>query len=258
MENVNFRIKLLHILVWMTVFHSPTWAAPEEIQIYMDEINAPDEIGLDIHTNYVLSGKRTPDYLGAQPPGHVFRVTPELSYGLTANWELGGYVLMSHAPGENSIVDGEKIRIKFLADKASGQSYFWGANLEVGRVSTRLDQNPWNAELKGMLGLHTQRWTIATNPNIAWKISGPVDNPVSFHLDSKIAYKTDAEFSVGLESYNEFGPLSHLGHTDSLSQTVFAVVDTAALGFDLDVGLGRGLTSVSDRWLLKAIINVPF
>lgn len=237
---------------------SHAWAVSEEIQVYMDEINVPKEFGLDIHTNYVISGRRIPEYLGAQAPGHVFRITPEFSYGLSPNWELGGYVLVSHATRENSSVDGEKIRLKFLATKAADQSYFWGANLEVGRVAYRLDQNPWNAELKGMFGYRGDRWTFATNPNIGWKISGPVASPSSFHLDSKIAYKTDHDVEVGLESYNEFGPLRHMGHFNQQSQTVFAVVDVNVHGWDLNLGIGRGLNSASDRWLVKAIVNVPF
>ncbi|MFZ6747403.1 hypothetical protein [Undibacterium sp. Ren11W] len=255
-------IKFLHIctatLIILCAINNQAWAASEEIQVYMDEINAPKQFGLDIHTNFVMSGNRTPDYPGAQAPGRVFRITPEFSYGLTPNWELGAYILMSHAASENSTVDGEKIRLKFLATKASDQGFFWGANLEIGRVAYRIDENPWNAELKGMFGYRGDRWTVATNPNIGWKISGPVESPSSFHLDSKIAYKTDHDLEVGLESYNEFGPIHHMGHLDQQSQTVFAVVDFNVRGWDLNLGIGRGLTSASDRWVAKAIINVPF
>ena len=72
---------------------SVAWAAPEEIQVYMDEMNAPREVGLDVHSSYVFSGSKVPDYPGAQGPRHVFRVTPEFSYGLTPDLELGAYVL---------------------------------------------------------------------------------------------------------------------------------------------------------------------
>jgi len=242
----------------LILINTCAWSASEEIQVYMDEMNAPKEIGLDIHTNYVMSGSHIPDYSGAQAPAQVLRITPEFSYGITENLELGAYVLTSHAFATGTTVDGEKIRLKFLATKEEGQHYFWGANLEVGRVNERLNQNPWNGELKGILGYRDARWTFATNPNIAWKISGPVPDPARFHLDSKMAYKTDLGFEIGMESYNEFGPVAHMGHFDQQSQTLFAVVDVNVHGWDLDLGVGRGLTSVSDRWLLKAIISVPF
>lgn len=236
----------------------PLFAAPEEIQVYMDEMNKPGEIGLDIHNTYVVSGSSNPDYPGAQAPAKVLRVTPEFSYGLTPNLELGGYILTSHTTDDRNTVDGEKVRLKFLASKTDDQLYFWGVNLEVGRVAYRLNENPWNAELKGIFGYRNQRWTVATNPNIAWKISGPALSPTNFHLDSKIAYKTDFDVDLALESYNEFGPIHHMGHFDQLSQTVFAVAGFDIQGWEFNLGVGRGLTTVSDRWLVKAIVSVPF
>ncbi len=233
-------------------------AAPEEIQVYMDEMGAPGEFGLDVHANYVISGSSVSDYPGAQPPAHVFRLTPEFSYGLTPNLELGAYILTSRDGRGNTAVDGQKLRLKFIAPRTDGQAYFWGANLEVGRVSHRLDENPWNAELKGIFGYRAERWTFAVNPNIDWKVSGPAPSPTIFHFDSKIAYKTRHGYDIGAESYNEFGELRHMGHLNRQSQTLFGVIDTSIHGWDLNVGVGRGLTPASDRWLLKAIIGVPF
>ena len=37
-------------------------AAPEEIQVYIDDVNAPGEFGLEMHVNYVLEGLRAPSY----------------------------------------------------------------------------------------------------------------------------------------------------------------------------------------------------
>ncbi|MET3133970.1 hypothetical protein AAKU55_004263 [Oxalobacteraceae bacterium GrIS 1.11] len=143
-------------------------AASAEIQVYMDEINAPGVVGLDLHTNYVITGNRVPDYPGAQAPGRVLWLTPEFSYGLSPNWELGAYLLTSRDPHGSATLDGEKTRLKFIASKAADAAYFWGANLELGKVHYRLDGNPWNGELKGLFGYHGQRWTWAVNPNIGW------------------------------------------------------------------------------------------
>jgi len=63
-------------------------------------------------------------------------------------------------------VDGQRIKIKFIASKVEGQAYFWGANLEVGRVAHRLDENPWNAELKG-----TVCRICAPRPLPSWALS---------------------------------------------------------------------------------------
>ncbi len=45
---------------------SSTQAAPEKIQVYLDDATAPGKFGLDLHNNLTLSGSREPDYPGAQ------------------------------------------------------------------------------------------------------------------------------------------------------------------------------------------------
>ena len=44
----------------------PALAAPEEIQVYMDEMSEPGHIGLDIHNSYGATGDKTPAYAGEQ------------------------------------------------------------------------------------------------------------------------------------------------------------------------------------------------
>ena len=55
-----------------------------------------------------------------------------------------------------------------------------------------------------------------------------------------------------------FGPVRDMGHFDQVSQTVFGVLGTTVQGWDLNIGVGHGLNSASDRWLVKVIIGVPF
>jgi hypothetical protein len=69
-------------------------AAPEEIQVYMDELNAPGEIGLDIHNNYVLSGDPGVDYAGEQPSEHApapasLELATKLSYAISPKTAIG-------------------------------------------------------------------------------------------------------------------------------------------------------------------------
>ncbi len=236
----------------------PCDAAPEEIQVYMDEMDAPGQFGLDLHNNYVVSGSTVPAYPGAVPPAYLYRFTPEFSYGLTPSLELGAYILSSAGAYSNPSVDGEKVRIKFIAPKSPGQNYFWGANLEVGKVDLAMEQNPWNAELKGIYGFRTGLWTCATNVNIDWSIKGPAPEPFSLEIDTKVAYAVDPAYQLGFESYNAIGPIQQLGPLWDQSETLYAVIDTSIKGWELNFGVGHGLTSVSDHVIVKAIVGVPF
>lgn len=231
-------------------------AAPEEIQVYMNEMGKPGEFGLDVHANYVLSGAREPDYPGAQLSRHSLRVTPEFSYGLSPSLELGAYVLASRDGDGRYDIGGEKLRLKFIPTPPDGP-LFYGANLEIGRVGRRFDENPWNGELKGILGYRGSRWTAAVNVNIDFKVSGPAPAPTTIGLASKLGYAISGKTTAGLESYNELGEARRLGNVGRRPHTTYAVVDTSMKGWDLNLGIGRGNRQASDRWVLKAIIGVP-
>ncbi len=233
-------------------------AADEEIQVYMDEMSAPGAVGLDLHTNYVLSGDDTPDYPGQQVSLHRFRLTPEFAYGLTPNLELGAYLPLATLDRDGrGLIGGAKARLKFIAPRPSGQSWFWGANFEIGRVRRALDINPWNAELKGIYGVRSGPWTLAFNLNLDWTVSGPAPQPASLELDTKASYRIAKDTSVGFESYNGLGSFKRFGRFGENDQSLYAVVDTALGKWDLNLGVGRGYAASKDGWVVKAVIGVP-
>ena len=78
-------------LLLMTPFE--VFAAPEEIQVYLDDLRPPNQLGVDVHTNFVSSGRSTSDYVGEVPPAKLYRVTPEFAFGLSPTTELGLYFL---------------------------------------------------------------------------------------------------------------------------------------------------------------------
>lgn len=232
-------------------------AAPEEIQVYLDDTSAQGKFGVDVHNNFVFQGARVPGYVGEQPPAHTYRLTPEFYYGLTDTLEAGLYVLTTRPSGGDAHVDGVKARIKYIAPHDKEQGVFVGANLEVGRSSLRVSPTPWNAELKGILGYRTGPWMVAINPNVDWSLS-PRGGPVSFGVDAKLAYAINAKSQIGLESYNELGPIAHPDGLGANGKYVFAVLDQAFERFDLNIGLGKGVTQDADRWLLKFIVGTHF
>lgn len=232
-------------------------AAPEEIQVYMDDMSAPGQFGLDVHNNYVFSGDSMPSYPGEQAPDHVYRLTPEFYYGLTNSVELGAYLLSTHDADGRTHFDGEKLRVKFIAPHAAEAGAFWGANLEVGRTDRRVSATPWNAELKGIAGYRAGLWTFAGNANIDWSMSRQ-GGPATLEVDTKVAYTVQPRLQLGLESYDELGAFSGPLEWSGNSHVVYFAADTEFGRFDLNAGIGRGLTGASDRWVFKFIIGTHF
>lgn len=233
------------------------FAAPEEIQVYLDDLREPYQLGVDLHTNFVLSGRSTSDYPGEQPPAKVYRTTPEFAFGLSPTIELGLYFLSTRAADGRVHGDGVKARIKYIALHDIEVGPFWGANFEIGRSSKRVSETAWNAEIKGILGYRTGPWTLAINPNIDWSLS-PSGGPPTVQVDLKVAYKVESKTHIGLESYNEFGPVRNLSTSVTNSRILFAVVDRDFGAFDLNAGLGRGVSQAADKWVLKLILGTNF
>ena len=238
---------------------SAAWAADEEIQVYMDEMGKKGDVGLDVHLNFTPKGRRLADYPGQQESDNRWRVTPEWAYSVSDHLELGAYVPLATVERDGRVeLGGVKGRIKFIAPRLSPeQTWFWGANFELGRVRRDLDINPWNAELKGIAGFRAGRWTVAGNLNIDWVVSGPDHTPTTFQVASKISYQLDDKTALGVESYNEIADSKRFGHLGQRDQQVFAIVDRSLGRWGLDLGVGYGYGAPEDRWVIKAIVGVP-
>jgi len=234
------------------------FGADEEIQVYMDEIGKPGEFGVDVHTNYVASGDLVTDYPGNQPSLHRLRITPEFAYGLTDSLELGLYLPLATLDRDGQLdLGGIKFRLKYVAPKAPAGRWFWGANLELGRVNHSLDANPVNGELKGIAGTRSGPWTLAFNANVGFKVSGPEPAPATLELATKLMHSIGNGASLGIESFNGLGELRSPGHMHESEQAGYIVLDKSIGRWELNLGAGMGYGTSPDRLILKAIIGVP-
>lgn len=231
-------------------------AAPEEIQVYLDDANEPREFGLEMHVNYVADGPRTPDYPGQLPTHHVLQVTPEFSYGIAKNWEAGLYLLSSLAPGGNFDFNGAKLRLKYIAPSAG--AFFWGMNVEAGYTSRRVSENYVNTELRPILGWRGEKWLFAVNPIIDAALSGDVSREPVFAPALKIARTVGEGTQLGIEHHADMGPIHHMPAFNQQSHVLFGVLDLQKGPLDLNFGIGRGLTSASEKWVVKMIVGIPF
>ena len=241
----------------LSAFSLPAAAAPEEIQVYDDSLDKPGQFGLDVHNNYVWGRASPLQWTGEQQPDYRYRITPEFSYGLSPNLELGLYLPIATISDSAAHLDGVKARIKYIAPRASGQDWYWGANLEIGAVKPALDVNPWNAELKGILGWRHGPWDLAFNTNLDWVVSGPQSGSPSVQLASKASYKVTGNLALGVESYNGVGTFDRFLSPAGQGHSTFLTADTQLGLWGLNVGIGRGYSGEPDNWIFKFIVSVP-
>jgi hypothetical protein len=231
-------------------------AAPEEIQVYLDDVNEPREFGLEMHVNYVLDGLRQPSYPGQMATHHVLQVTPEFSYGFARNWDAGLYLLSAMGPDGNLYGNGAKLRLKYSAP--AKESFFWGINFELGRTSKRVTESAVNAEIRPIIGWRGGPWLVALNPIVDLAFSSGVSHEPSFAPALKIARAVRDGLQVGLEHYADLGPIHHIPPFNQQDHVLYGVVDWQKGRFDFNFGIGHGLTSASEKWVAKMIIGVPF
>jgi hypothetical protein len=234
-------------------------AAPEEIQVYRNELEEPGHFGLDVHTSYVLTGNRAAEEQGLESSIHRLRVTPEFAYALSETLELGAYLPLTTLQTDTGRfkVEGAKLRLKYIAPRAEDQDWYWGLNGEFGRVDAALDPNPYNAELKAIVGRQTGNWSLAANLNIDVKVHGPQSAPTTLELATKLEYKLGEDAGIGIENYNGLGEWKHLGRFSRSEHQSFVTVSRKLGGFDVDLGVGTGYGANSDHFLVRAIIGVP-
>lgn len=66
MSVLGVLVALAEILSVQTAF-----AAPDEIQVYTDDMNEPGDFGVELHVNYVLDGAKQSGYAGGSPSQHM-------------------------------------------------------------------------------------------------------------------------------------------------------------------------------------------
>jgi hypothetical protein len=90
--------------LWSAAAH----AAPEEIIVFIDDIQPRGTYGLALHGNYVPSGPREPAHEGARVSNRATRLMPEITYGIGHGWETALHLPVSRSGGEGFRSDGVK------------------------------------------------------------------------------------------------------------------------------------------------------
>ncbi len=233
-------------------------AAPDEIEVYTEEMNVPGEFGLEQHLNYTIKGTQTPDYPGQMTTQHVLQVTPEFSYGISNTLEAGLYVPLAFAPDGNAFLNGLRLRLKYIAPWRNDEHLFYGLNVEAGRNSSRTSDSISGMELRPIIGYRDAKWLASFNPILNFGLAAGVSHQPQFEPSLKLTRRITREMGAGLEYYGGYGSLSHLLPANQLSHTLYAVLEVGAASFDFNIGIGHGNANAGGEWVAKGIMELPF
>ena len=261
-ENIYLvSVKAAHLLVSLaTLLPASAWAVdPFEIQVYEGDINQPRQIGLEVHSNVAVPRPAPP---GPWTPAseNLLRITLEPSFGILEWWELGAYLQSAFELGETrGHAGGFKLRSKWIVPRRLTGSFILGLNVEVGRGSAAFLATDWDTEFRPILVWLHGPWMLAANPLIGWALTGPERGLTpDFEPALKARCDTGLGFGAGVEYYAGLGRLGSTTGVGEQEHIVYLVGDLVGAPFDLNVGLGRGLTGVSNAWSFKSIVGIGF
>ena len=230
--------------------------ATDEIQVYNAEIAEIGQWTFQQHLNYTLQGRTQPEFPGGLVPNHSLNGTPELAYGLTDWWEVGFYAPFAVDSGGHFLSNGFKIRHLFVTPHAAERAFFYGVNFEFSYTTPKFSQSRFAMEVRPILGVRNTDWEFIVNPivDLTFGEHGEAD----FAPAARLARNLGQDFFLGLEYYGDLGEIGRFLPLKEQQHTLFAVTDFKLGKFDIDLGMGYGLTPGSDRLIAKAIIGYAF
>lgn len=235
-------------------------ALPDEIQVYVDDLNDPGRFSLQMHLNTTPVGVETPSYPGETVAAQGVRATAEFAYGVNRDLEAGMYLPFVHASDGDTSLAGLKFRLKWVPVRPpdGGNGTFAGLNFEISQVQERFNVDRRGLEFRPILGWRSSEWLLAVNPVLDFALEGPdrYHGP-EVQPQFKVARTVAPGFAAGIEYYADLGRLDDIENVSNESHTLYLAIDVDRGPWNINFGIGRGLTSVTDRWTVKMIIDIP-
>ena len=232
---------------------------PFEIQVYDGTANAPGEGGLELHTNTVPKGQKTAE-APELPSHHVTHATLEPSIGVTRSLELGGYLQTALQPGGPYQFAGAKLRAKLVTPEGWHEHLRFGVNFELSALPETYEADHYGGEIRPIAAWEDAGWIAAFNPIVSFGLRGQSwrDGP-AFEPAFALYRKVLDLYSFGVEYYGSIGPMASPKPARDQLHYVFMAWNVYVFDqWEINLGVGGGLTPASDGMVLKSILGRTF
>lgn len=230
-----------------------------EIQVYGSDTVEPHSTMVEFHTNFAINGSKSV-FDGVQPTNHALHETIEITQGFNQWFETGFYIFTSARSGAGWDWVGDHIRPRFRIP----EKWHWpvGVSLsnEIGYQRRSFAQDSWTWEIRPIVDKKLGRWYLAFNPTVDKSIHGQnVSRGFEFSPNFKFSYDFNKVISGGLEYYGAIGPIGSFDPVGEQQQQFFPSIDlNVSPDWELNFGLGVGVTHSTDHLIIKAIIGRRF
>ena len=230
-----------------------------EIQVYGSELTAPGQTMIELHSNTAVKGTtRTED--GVVRTQGAVHETLEITHGFTPWFETGFYLFTSIQPDSGWEWVGDHIRPRVRVPESWGWPVGVSLSNEIGYQRRSFSTDTWTWEIRPIIDQKLGAWYWSFNPALEKSLKGESSGSgFAFTPAAKVSYDVTSRVAAGLEYYGDIGPIAHIDPPRKQQHMIFSVIDVD-LGprWEFNVGVGGGLTSGTDRLIIKMILGYRF
>jgi hypothetical protein len=254
LARTHFR-ELAVMIVALLAVPAAAVAQTDEIQVYDGDIAERGVFNLTLHNNFTPVGLNAPAFPGGLVPDKSFNGVSEWAYGVTDWFEAGLYLpLYSISKDRGATINGGKLRLLFTRPHAAEHTFFYAINFEFSYNAKHWDSRRFTSEIRPIIGFHVHPVDIIVNPILDNSYIGGF-KALDFAPAMRIAYNVSPKWALAVEEYADLGPLKHFFSESEQSHQIYAVIDHPNKFFNIEAGIGFGLTSASDKVTLKLILS---
>ncbi|HEY6273033.1 MAG TPA: hypothetical protein VIX19_13710 [Terriglobales bacterium] len=230
-----------------------------EIQVYGADTVDPAATMVEFHTNFTAEGSKTM-VDGVLPTEHALHETIEITQGINSWFETGFYIFTSARAGDGWQWVGDHVRPRLRIPEKWGWPVGLSISNEIGYQRRQFSADTWTWEVRPIIDKKINRWYLSFNPTLDKSIHGAsVPEGWVFSPNAKLSYDFNKVISGGLEYYGSVGPVGNPDPLANQQQQIFPAVDlNVAPEWELNFGVGWGLTRSTDHLIIKAIVGRRF
>ena len=229
-----------------------------EIEIYDTDTAPAGHLQLELHSN--TTSTATGQLAKSQMDVYQVHETLEGTYGVVRWLEVGQYFATAKLSNGDYEYSGSRTKIHFGIPQTFEWPVQFGGNIELDYMRRAAEVNPLTLELRPIAGANYKDFRLVADFAFIDPFSGPqAHRGFQFEPSGELIYKLNQWVSPALEYYGDMGALQPLPKVQE--QQHFIV---PALNFDfipqleLNLGVGIGVTRVSNGVFLKSIIGWTF
>jgi len=237
------------ICLLLALLSCPVIGAPFEIKVHDELIAEYQESAYEVETNLF----QAPAAQGLK--SNVFQTRLEYGYGIAKNSEIGANIFLSNYNGA-SYVNGGKVSYMYVPTHDEEGLWHYGVKNEINYIKDVGGTETTFYELTPILALQLQEWRFTVNPSVDVVLNKY--SSATFSPSAKVAYGVTHSVDVGVEYYGDNLPNKSLYNVAQQPHTAYLVTDAKYGNSSFNFGVGKGVTTNSDNWVIKLIASLSF